>query len=33
MYSGVGDPKNTRQYYSLFNKTFIAVNKTYFDGK
>lgn len=32
MYTGMEDAKKTRQYYSLFNKTYIAVNSTYFDG-
>ena len=33
MYTGKDDQKKTRLYASLFNKTYIAVNSTYFDGK
>ena len=33
MYTGKGDTKQTRLYYSLYNKTYISVNQTYYDGK
>jgi len=33
MYTGKDDQKKTRLYASLFNKTYISVNSTYFDGK
>jgi hypothetical protein len=33
MYSGYGDVKTTRQFVSLYEKPFIAVNSTSFDGK
>lgn len=32
MFTGANDTKLTRLYHSLFNKTFITFNKTYFDG-
>ena len=33
MISGIKNPKKYRQFVSLFNKSFISVNQTYFDGK
>jgi hypothetical protein len=33
MYTGAGDTHKTRQYVSLYEKSFIAVNSTYYDGK
>jgi hypothetical protein len=32
MFTGVTDIKKTRIYQSLFNKTFITYNHTYYDG-
>ena len=33
MISGIKNPKKYRQFVSLYNKSFISVNQTYFDGK
>jgi hypothetical protein len=33
MFTGCNDTKITRNYQSLFNKTYISYNHTYFDGK
>jgi len=33
MYTGANDTKATRNYRSLFNKTFITFNYSYYDGE
>lgn len=32
MFTGANDTKLTRLYQSLFNKTYISYNRTYYDG-
>lgn len=33
MYTGYGDVMQTRQFISLYYKTYISVNSTYYDGE